>query len=717
MKYTRFFLSTVLMLAAAISGWAGQTTVEFGQVAQYEEKTDYDAGIMSDGSVRTLAIYSGGINTSTKLTAADDGYNSTAGASKFSCTGNKGSRLEDLDENSHKKSHVRFSALAGESVRLYYFSSSVLGKIHTFYLSHTTATYDAQVEGNASAEAGDKVLYYVDFTIPANGTYYISANGGKNTEMAGTQISVSGIRFTYDDPGTVIARAELTGETTYDASGLFINGTAATVKTKATNSRSEDITVTHEEHVGYRLNGAGNYVGISLNGMIFHSGDKVRVFVTKVPSQGSLAIYADKEGTELIYDTESYGVLGYNTITLPAAAEGKTSLFVVRNAVNTWNGNIWAMEASRETVTYEQKVVSEATEWDWNKFTSVTSELTESTTPAKNTNFLMADYYQAAEFDAEALVIAGQYAVSQKNIGSTSEKTMCFVGNYVMFETSVTGMVSAEWVANGATERYLTINGMATSVHSSATTDSYITTEEVFVEAGQVKIQCALADGTSQKQYFRLRKLTFTPGSAPAPVYETVRTAVAKDKIGTICLDKAVNEGEYRGASFYKLVGKDVASVELEEVSSLVAGVPYIFVADGGDIEVVYSGEAVAGAGAENGLVGTLTDMTASDLSIVGAQSRYYGISNNTLKALGTTSTIPAGRAYIDLDNVPEKGTVPVNPVARRFVISNTNTATAIEDVNAAVETVYYDLLGRRIDRPTQSGLYIVNGKKVFVQF
>jgi hypothetical protein len=45
---------------------------------------------------------------------------------------------------------------------------------------------------------------------------------------------------------------------------------------------------------------------------------------------------------------------------------------------------------------------------------------------------------------------------------------------------------------------------------------------------------------------------------------------------------------------------------------------------------------------------------------------------------------------------------------------------TAIDPVYTIVEdeskAVYYDLQGRRIDKPTKRGLYIRNGKKVFVK-
>lgn len=45
--------------------------------------------------------------------------------------------------------------------------------------------------------------------------------------------------------------------------------------------------------------------------------------------------------------------------------------------------------------------------------------------------------------------------------------------------------------------------------------------------------------------------------------------------------------------------------------------------------------------------------------------------------------------------------------------ISTTSVLPNKEDVN--VESVYYDLFGRRVDNP-QRGIYIKDGKKVFVK-
>jgi hypothetical protein len=53
-----------------------------------------------------------------------------------------------------------------------------------------------------------------------------------------------------------------------------------------------------------------------------------------------------------------------------------------------------------------------------------------------------------------------------------------------------------------------------------------------------------------------------------------------------------------------------------------------------------------------------------------------------------------------------------------RVVFRDSDDVTAIENaaLNAGKENVVYDLQGRRVVKPTTRGIYIVNGKKVFVK-
>ncbi len=61
---------------------------------------------------------------------------------------------------------------------------------------------------------------------------------------------------------------------------------------------------------------------------------------------------------------------------------------------------------------------------------------------------------------------------------------------------------------------------------------------------------------------------------------------------------------------------------------------------------------------------------------------------------------------------------VNLSSSAMRVVFRDSDDVTAIENaaLNAGKENLVYDLQGRRVVKPTTRGIYIVNGKKVFVK-
>ena len=50
------------------------------------------------------------------------------------------------------------------------------------------------------------------------------------------------------------------------------------------------------------------------------------------------------------------------------------------------------------------------------------------------------------------------------------------------------------------------------------------------------------------------------------------------------------------------------------------------------------------------------------------------------------------------------------------FRIDVIDNPTTIEDVNVVEENIIYDLTGRRIKEIVSAGIYILNGKKVFIR-
>ena len=147
------------------------------------------------------------------------------------------------------------------------------------------------------------------------------------------------------------------------------------------------------------------------------------------------------------------------------------------------------------------------------------------------------------------------------------------------------------------------------------------------------------------------------------------------------------------GVTAYIVTGTDGTKVTVTKVSYLKAGVPLLLEKTDGSTIVMDPNDSFDG----NKLVYVSSDLTTS--------SRQYVLYNNEfVKASGT---IPAGKVYLEVDNTSS---------ARVLTIGEGTTG--IDNLrfdNSQIDNCY-DLQGRRIDKPTKKGLYILNGKKIVIK-
>lgn len=153
---------------------------------------------------------------------------------------------------------------------------------------------------------------------------------------------------------------------------------------------------------------------------------------------------------------------------------------------------------------------------------------------------------------------------------------------------------------------------------------------------------------------------------------------VTAGRYGTICLPQA--SIAYSGAEFYSVVGKELTggtptSIVIETVSSLQAGVPYLFYATGNLLEVVLTGDAVAEAGKNNGLVGSFEQKDIAD------DSNHYILSDNALWKVNQ-SIVGANRAYFNLGEMSVFNPAqPAQGIRKRMAVGTEETPSGIEDV------------------------------------
>ena len=191
----------------------------------------------------------------------------------------------------------------------------------------------------------------------------------------------------------------------------------------------------------------------------------------------------------------------------------------------------------------------------------------------------------------------------------------------------------------------------------------------------------------------------------------------------TMYLDKAVEIPT--GVEAYTAGRIEGDYLKMQAVEDVIpANTAVIIKAEEGNYSFAYSDEtpdAIEG----NLLRGTLTD---TYIKPAGAQSAYVlsvvdgvvGMYRAKLKADGTFKN-NANRVYMLLGeiNVGEGDLDTSSPGGQlsngyRFDFSGTTAIESVETESAA-PAVYYDLSGRRVQNPTK-GIYIVNGRKVFIK-
>lgn len=129
---------------------------------------------------------------------------------------------------------------------------------------------------------------------------------------------------------------------------------------------------------------------------------------------------------------------------------------------------------------------------------------------------------------------------------------------------------------------------------------------------------------------------------------------VTNGNYGTICLPKASEDLSTAGAVFFEVAGKvmvndQLSEIVFDEVTSLVAGKPYVFLANSDELNIPLVGDAVDAVvtSGTNGLKGSFTVKPIS-----GTANRYV-LSNNLLYCTdGHEYYVGENRAYFDISSM-----------------------------------------------------------------
>lgn len=213
--------------------------------------------------------------------------------------------------------------------------------------------------------------------------------------------------------------------------------------------------------------------------------------------------------------------------------------------------------------------------------------------------------------------------------------------------------------------------------------------------------------GLSQPAYFAwddmaVRFPVATPDPEPEPTSYT-RSGLTNGKFGTICLPYDVAEGNFTGATFYKVAERTTEYVTLEEVTSLTAGVAYIFEATGTEINCTYT----PGTKVDAPVTATTANVLQGVFELTTIPTGSWFLNGNQWWCSTGSQTAAANRAY--LTNLTPTNVAPVPGRRRVNMPVQAKVPTAVDHIQG------YKDHGMKVLRNGQ--LYIIkNGVKYNAQ-
>ncbi|MEE1069683.1 MAG: InlB B-repeat-containing protein [Paludibacteraceae bacterium] len=186
-----------------------------------------------------------------------------------------------------------------------------------------------------------------------------------------------------------------------------------------------------------------------------------------------------------------------------------------------------------------------------------------------------------------------------------------------------------------------------------------------------------------------------------------IRTGLTVGSLGTICLPSNVPAGYAFGATFYELKGKEpqYGKIVFDEILSdeLVAGKPYLFQAQSDVLYCFYGTESVSDPDNSGAMKGTFVNLTLTDLTNI-----YYFAQKALWSCVDLTSlSVPANRAYVDMDDMPAITESNPAPGVRRITlgVNGQQVATGVDQVQGDEVPTKMIINGQ---------LFILRGEKMY---
>lgn len=309
------------------------------------------------------------------------------------------------------------------------------------------------------------------------------------------------------------------------------------------------------------------YFGVKLSSGTFQAGDMFTIHITAAADLGKFMLYADKEGTEQVYDQ---GIVytkadaaepvicptGDMTVVLPAAASGKQALYLYRENGNTqWNVSFDTIYVTRPCEASSDNTIAQLTVNDV------------AVTATDN----VYSYQVPASSDLTAVVV--KYTLNHPFATATPESG--FSMNVPAAGTAATEQEITVKAENGAEAKY------KVSISKAASLSADATLKELAVKG--YTLTPAFADTV---YYYEITKAYGAEDPAAADVTATPNNAAAKAEVNM----------EY-GEFVVKVTAEDGETVKTYRITILTADAPKDL------LEVVFSNGAKGAINTESGVI------------------------------------------------------------------------------------------------------------------
>ncbi len=217
-------------------------------------------------------------------------------------------------------------------------------------------------------------------------------------------------------------------------------------------------------------------------------------------------------------------------------ADAAGTYSIVCKAKNDYNED-WVVSAPLAVVVTEKTLVEQVeidgpTVWDWTKAASV-KEIKWTGEQKDAEPVLLANVEgmnNNQDFNSQALLFSGEYPVRDSKLCQ---------GHTLIFKTKVAGYIQVVFSNTGTKDdpRYVAVNDVVNTEVGSLNTKE-VESAFIPVEAGEVRINGAFADGT--RQYLRIYKVTFGVGEIPTALINTDAEVKAVKRIvnGQLLIEK-----------------------------------------------------------------------------------------------------------------------------------------------------------------------------------